>query len=190
MDACSNRGKHRGRSWADVKDLRRRSYWTESWSISNRSQATGKNCVLASWNCTMAFPLSTLLYEYFVTLVFKHTFLCATEFMQLVSEVLPEITMMFLLDCLQQERLIRKFTKFCLCSSYDLVYVSEVKNFLVIIVIVVLRYIVENSLSWRVLVYMCFCVSDTENYSWVMCVFLKSCVGILSNLSEYDFCRD
>lgn len=94
--------------------------------------------------------------------------------------------MVFLLDCLQQERQIRKFIKFHLYSYYDLICVFELKFFLFIVIIMVLRYILENYNSWRMLI---FCVLDVENYYWHYVCFLRSNLGILSNSSIYDFCH-
>lgn len=58
--------------------------------------------------------------------------------------LIEEIPMVFSLDCLQQERPIRKFTKFCLYSYYDLICVFELKILLFIVVITVSRYMLEN----------------------------------------------
>lgn len=64
--------------------------------------------------------------------------------------------MVFLLDCLQQEMQIRKFTKFRLYSYYDLICVFELKFFLSIVIIMVLRYVLEEYNSWKMLIFLRF----------------------------------
>lgn len=67
------------------------------------------------------------------------------------------IAMAFLLDYLQQERLIRKFTKFYLYSYYDWIYIFELKIFLFIIIIMVLGTL-ENSMTVERCCFICIFV--------------------------------
>lgn len=95
----------------------------EEWIIEVGHREIG---VPASLNCTVAFLL-VLCFECFVTLTLEHFFspLNLWNFLGVLTE---EITMVFLLDCLQQEMLIRKFSKFFLYPYYDLKYVFELKS--------------------------------------------------------------
>lgn len=66
--------------------------------------------------------------------------------------------------------------------------VFELKIFLFILIITVLRNILENSFnSWRMLSFLHFCVLDIENYYWGYVCFLKSNLGIWSNYQNMIF---
>lgn len=79
--------------------------------------------------------------------------------------------MVFLLDCLQQEILIRKFTEFCLYSYCDLICVFEL-IFLFIVLIMVLRYTVESPVTLEACWFICiFVFGRRELLLRFMCVF-------------------
>ena len=96
-DGCCNRGRHRGRSWADTEAFQESHTEVDldRWVTGGRGEGSRKRTKEAGHSSQMFLHpgsfLQVLCYNDCVILSLKHCFLAFTEFMELFSGVLMEI---------------------------------------------------------------------------------------------------